>query len=148
MLCRSRWLLGRTSVCSWFGQKNGRRKGTKSVALVCFLEEQIKSKTLSEEIRRPYEKCSAVPLEALLKLAGKRVNAVHVKVIVIPDVECRTRTRRICEQKLAGEIVTQRVVIQPRPCEKEPRELIRGPDTQYVRVKGPDPIVISYEAAL
>lgn len=64
----------------------------------------MKSKTLSEQIRRSNEKRSPISFEAWLMLIRKRTVPVIIKIVVITYIEGRARIRIPSKQKLAAHI--------------------------------------------
>ena len=85
----------------------------------------MKLQTLSEQVRSPYEKCSAVPLEAGFVLIRVRAVSVIIEIVVVTDVEGGPGIRIPPEQKLTAHVSVQRVVVSSKPDISEPRELVR-----------------------
>ena len=65
-----------------------------------------KSNTLSEKVRGPHEKCSAVSLKARFMLVRERTESVIIEIVVVTDVERRSGMRVPTEKKLSAHVST------------------------------------------
>ena len=108
----------------------------------------MKLKTLSEKVRGPYEKCSAVSLKARLMLICEWAESLIVEVVVVTNIERSTRIWIPSEQKLATRVAAQCVVIRPQPQECKARKLIRRSERKDVRIKGSSAVIVSDKPAL
>ncbi len=105
-------------------------------------------KTLSKQVRGPYEKCSATSFKSRLVLARYWAIAVVIERIVISDVKSGPGIRIPTEQKLSGKTPAERVVIHSGPNINKPCELIGRSSGNQIRVKGYSTVVVTSEAAL
>lgn len=87
-------------------------------------EEQRKLETFSKEVRSPNEECTRVPFKSLLQLAGVRISAIVVEIVVVADVKGLARARRPAEQHLAREVLIQRIVVDPKSRKDKSRKLV------------------------
>ena len=104
-------------------------------------------KALSEKIRRANEKRAAVALETRFEIAGKRVKAVVVEIVVVTGVKGCTRTRIQTEQKLSADVRRDRIVIDPRSDERESRKLICRAQSDDIRLESRTPVVVTAQTA-
>src|SRR5258708_3061337 len=62
------------------------------------------SKTLSEQVGHLDKESSPVATESRLELVGKGTEAVAVEIVVVSDIESRSRIRRPAKQKLSFDV--------------------------------------------
>src|SRR5690348_12870982 len=93
----------------------------------CTQEEQRRPKALAEKIRRSDEKRPVISRKARLVLAGVRIKAVVVKVIVVADVERGAGIRIPAKQHLARGVCPHRVVVPTHSSKNKASELISRP---------------------
>ena len=67
--------------------------------------------TFAEEIRRSDKERTAITLKSWLKLAIEGIEPIAIQIVVIADIECRSRAGRPSEQRLAGEVLFRAVII-------------------------------------
>src|SRR5262245_28622338 len=106
------------------------------------------SKTAPDEVGHFDEECAAVAAEAGFELVGEGVVSVARQIVVVADVERRARIRRPSEQELPANVRSQSGVINSRPREEEPGELIGRSRRIDVVVEGYAPGVVSPQTAL
>ena len=62
---------------------------------------QRSPEAFAEQVRHLDEEGAAVAAKARLDLAGKRIEAVAAEIVVVTDIESRSRIRGPAEKKLA-----------------------------------------------
>ena len=104
------------------------------------------TETLTEEVRHLDEKSAAVAAKAGLDLAGERIKAVTIQVVVVTQIKSGPGIRRPTKKKLALDVCGDRVKVDPSAGKYETTKLIRRPQRKNVLVKRHAPGVIADES--
>ena len=81
-------------------------------------------KALPEKVRCSDKEGPAVAFESRFVLAGERIKAISVQVVIVTGIERGARARRISDESLAGVVFLRPVKVEAEACEEESRKII------------------------
>src|SRR5205085_4350309 len=101
-----------------------------------------------DQVRHLDEEEATVAPEARLQMAGERVDAVAVHVVVVADVEGGAGVRRPPQEELRADVRAERRVVGAGARKQEARELVGAAQREDVVVKRRQSGVVAGQAIL